>query len=118
MAGQGVAGYSIGIGGCAGMVCASVDSDSPTETQVDLTSPTLGAGIKLCAKNRGNGNSDPCDKNKENNSLGDNGETVTFGLGRNLGISFSKEKTCINVGPSIGLPVTVSGSNGTISHPR
>ena len=52
-------------------------------------------------------NANTNEKGAEENGNCD-GVTTSIGFGRYLGMSSSKNKVCINIGPSVGLPVSFS----------
>ncbi len=91
-------------------------SDGGTAIDINVL-PEIGAGIGICT------DYEPDDNDSEDCSNGSNNEnrrdhplygnssahTLTIGL-RNLGISISRGRVCVNVGIGIGLPANVSGS--------
>ena len=91
---SGLSGYSFsgfGVGGTAGPLDVSWNSTKPTTTQINVSTPQIGGGIKFCFS-----------KNKpRDNAISNLNHNI--GLGKFLGVSYSDDFKDISINVGLGL---------------
>jgi len=91
---SGLDGYSfsgVGVGGTAGPLDVSWSSTKPTTTQINLSTPQIGGGIKFCFSK----------KKPRDNAIPNLNHNI--GLGKFLGVSYSDDFTDISINVGLGL---------------
>lgn len=114
---------SAGIGGCMGTACVGYNSrDSSAKLSVPFL-PEVGGGISLCSSPKKQSSSCPEKEKKCPDGQfcypDSGGRTVNFGLGKHFGMSLGNDGSfCINIGLSLGSPISGSAEVGPVGTGR